>query len=208
MDYVWLRSMWKDGGTTRDDMIEILISLALLKLKSRLWSINIFLRQCYLKLWFVTPFDDGPMTDTLWWLSMLWGFIISLVNVKLLISISYSLSKVFCWDFLIMTRNVEISKSCLVRDKLGGESWDQLLVNWFAHRGRHRDPPLSSFLFSSKRTHVSDIFSIASSFIWNFLFKIEWPPSLHVSKLFNFGNILDKWVRSCSYRKRTPNPWL
>jgi hypothetical protein len=36
MDPVWLKTMWEDGGTVRDDMIEILISLALLKLKSRL----------------------------------------------------------------------------------------------------------------------------------------------------------------------------
>jgi hypothetical protein len=35
MDLIWLRSMWETGGSTRD-MIEILISLALLKLKSRL----------------------------------------------------------------------------------------------------------------------------------------------------------------------------
>ena len=35
MGPIWLRSMWKDGGTARDDMIEILISLALLKLRSR-----------------------------------------------------------------------------------------------------------------------------------------------------------------------------
>jgi hypothetical protein len=36
MDPVWLRMMWKDGGSACVDMIEILISLALLKLKSRL----------------------------------------------------------------------------------------------------------------------------------------------------------------------------
>ena len=36
MDPVWLRTMGEDGGFARDDMIEILISLALLKLKSRL----------------------------------------------------------------------------------------------------------------------------------------------------------------------------
>jgi hypothetical protein len=36
MDPIWLRTMWKDGGSAHDDMIEILISLALLKLKSRL----------------------------------------------------------------------------------------------------------------------------------------------------------------------------
>jgi hypothetical protein len=36
MDPIWLRSMWEIGGSTCADMIEILISLALLKLKSRL----------------------------------------------------------------------------------------------------------------------------------------------------------------------------
>jgi hypothetical protein len=36
MDLIWLRTMWEEGGSTRVDMIEILISLALLKLKSRL----------------------------------------------------------------------------------------------------------------------------------------------------------------------------
>jgi hypothetical protein len=36
MDLVWLRSMWEIGGFARADMIEILISLALLKLRSRL----------------------------------------------------------------------------------------------------------------------------------------------------------------------------
>jgi hypothetical protein len=36
MDPIWLRTMWEDGGSARADLIEILISLALLKLKSRL----------------------------------------------------------------------------------------------------------------------------------------------------------------------------
>jgi hypothetical protein len=36
IDLVWLRMMWEDGGSARTDLIEILISLALLKLKSRL----------------------------------------------------------------------------------------------------------------------------------------------------------------------------
>jgi hypothetical protein len=36
MDPVWLRTMWEDGVSAHADMIEILISLALLKLKSRL----------------------------------------------------------------------------------------------------------------------------------------------------------------------------
>ena len=36
IDPVWLRTMWEEGGSARADMIEILISLALFKLKSRL----------------------------------------------------------------------------------------------------------------------------------------------------------------------------
>jgi hypothetical protein len=36
MDPVWLRTMWEDGRSACDDMIEILISLALLKLKFKL----------------------------------------------------------------------------------------------------------------------------------------------------------------------------
>jgi hypothetical protein len=36
MDPVWLRTMWEDGVSARADMIEILISLALLKLQFRL----------------------------------------------------------------------------------------------------------------------------------------------------------------------------
>ena len=36
MDPVWLRTMWEEGGSARANIIEILISLALLRLKSRL----------------------------------------------------------------------------------------------------------------------------------------------------------------------------
>jgi hypothetical protein len=36
MNSVWLKMMWEDGGSARTDMVKILISLALLKLKSRL----------------------------------------------------------------------------------------------------------------------------------------------------------------------------
>ena len=36
MDPVWLKTIWEEGGSARADMIEILISLALLKLKYRL----------------------------------------------------------------------------------------------------------------------------------------------------------------------------
>jgi hypothetical protein len=34
MNPIGLKTMWEDGGTVRADMIEILISLALLKLRS------------------------------------------------------------------------------------------------------------------------------------------------------------------------------
>jgi hypothetical protein len=36
MDPIWLRSMWETRGSARADMIEILLSLVLVKLKSRL----------------------------------------------------------------------------------------------------------------------------------------------------------------------------
>jgi hypothetical protein len=36
IDPVWLRTMWEDRGSARVDIIEILISLAMLKLKSKL----------------------------------------------------------------------------------------------------------------------------------------------------------------------------
>jgi hypothetical protein len=36
MNLVWLKTMWDEGGSIHADMIKILISLALLKLKSRL----------------------------------------------------------------------------------------------------------------------------------------------------------------------------
>jgi hypothetical protein len=41
MDPVWLRTMWEDGGSARADMIEILISSTLLKLRSRLRSVDL-----------------------------------------------------------------------------------------------------------------------------------------------------------------------
>jgi hypothetical protein len=36
MDPIWLHSMWETGGSAHANMIEILISLAMLKLSSRL----------------------------------------------------------------------------------------------------------------------------------------------------------------------------
>jgi hypothetical protein len=42
MDPIWLRSIWQTERSARADMIKILISLALLKLKSRLWSVDLW----------------------------------------------------------------------------------------------------------------------------------------------------------------------
>jgi hypothetical protein len=36
IDPVWLKTIWEDGGSARANMIDILISLAMLKLKSKL----------------------------------------------------------------------------------------------------------------------------------------------------------------------------
>jgi hypothetical protein len=36
IDLIWLKTMWEDEGSIRADMIEIFISLALLKLKFKL----------------------------------------------------------------------------------------------------------------------------------------------------------------------------
>jgi hypothetical protein len=36
MNPIWLKTMWEDGGSARADMMNILISLALLKLDFRL----------------------------------------------------------------------------------------------------------------------------------------------------------------------------
>jgi hypothetical protein len=41
MDAVWLTTMWEDGGSIRANMIKILISLALLNLKSRPYSVDL-----------------------------------------------------------------------------------------------------------------------------------------------------------------------
>ena len=45
MDPIWLRTMWEDRGTARADMIEILISLALFKLRFGLRFVDLFLEQ-------------------------------------------------------------------------------------------------------------------------------------------------------------------
>jgi hypothetical protein len=90
---------------------------------------------------FVTPFDDGPMTDTLWWLSMLWGFITSLMNVVWMLNylslFPIVLVKSFIEIFLLRWEMLKSLDIVLWKTGLGGKSWDQLLVNWFAHWGCH-----------------------------------------------------------------------
>jgi hypothetical protein len=52
---IWLRTMWEDGGTARADMIEILISLALFKHKSRLRFIDLLRTMMLCLFWYVLP---------------------------------------------------------------------------------------------------------------------------------------------------------
>jgi hypothetical protein len=56
MDLVWLRTMCEDRGTACADMIKILISLALLKLRSRLWSVDPFWKQCLILSYGLYPY--------------------------------------------------------------------------------------------------------------------------------------------------------
>jgi hypothetical protein len=64
MDPIWLRSMWETGGSIHADMIEILISLTLLKLKSKFWSIDLLWTMLTLVILGCIYFlNDGLMTS-------------------------------------------------------------------------------------------------------------------------------------------------
>jgi hypothetical protein len=66
MDPIWLRSMWEAEGFVRVDMIEILILLDLLKLSSRLWSIDLLWTMLtFVILGCIYFFTDGLMTSTI-----------------------------------------------------------------------------------------------------------------------------------------------
>ena len=109
MDPIWLRSMWETEGSARAYMIEILISFALLKLKSRLWSIDSFENYLDVMLfWVVSLFLMMVRWPIHWWQSMiLWlCSILSLVFVVwFLFTVSnfHSLSKVLCYSFHVTT---------------------------------------------------------------------------------------------------------
>ena len=143
MDLVWLRTMWEDGGIACVDMIEILISLVLLKLRSRLWSVDPFERQCLLlccyglypylmMVWWLVHFDDYlcyddvifPLVNVVWILN--YWLLIPIVLVKSS-TITFSLRQERLKSLSLVPWGIG----------LGGEPWDQLLVNWFAYRGRH-----------------------------------------------------------------------
>jgi hypothetical protein len=47
--------VWKDGGTAREDIIKILILLALLKLKSRMRYVDFFRTIMLCLFWSVLP---------------------------------------------------------------------------------------------------------------------------------------------------------
>ena len=124
MDLVWLHSMWETRGSAHGNMIEILISLALLKFMSRLWFVNPFENDVdVLLFWGCISFpNDSLMTSTfdddLWYYDnvvlYLWYL---LCDVLINVSKFHSLSKIFCCSFLVTMRKVNSWKSCSVRGK-------------------------------------------------------------------------------------------
>ena len=126
VDPVWLRMMWEEGGSSRADMIKILISLALLKLRFRFWSIDLlwtmfmlFILGCIyflLLVWWpvhlVTIYDIYVVVLYLWYCCVMFH-LLSLNPIVF--------SKVLCCNFLITTRNVFFFPGGRV---LKGHSWD------------------------------------------------------------------------------------
>jgi hypothetical protein len=49
-----------------------------------------------------------------------------LYDVSIIISYSYSHSKVFCKSFLVMTRKVEILESCFASDRAGRQAMESI----------------------------------------------------------------------------------
>jgi hypothetical protein len=135
MDPVWLRTMWEDGWTTHVDMIEILISLAMLKLRFRLWSIDHFFKKCLISsyglypylmmVWWLVHFDDYLCYDD--------DVIFSLVYVVWMLNywsvIPIVLVKSFTMPFSLQREMLKSPSLVSCGIQLGGELWDQLLVN-------------------------------------------------------------------------------
>ena len=124
MDLVWLRTMWEEGGSARADMIKILISLALLKLKSRLWFVDLFWRIlwcCFgMYLFPVVSLMTSTFNGYVWcyddvvlylWYCYVMFYLLSLNPIVF--------SKVFSCSFLVMTRKVFSRRSCLGGTWLG-----------------------------------------------------------------------------------------
>ena len=146
MDPIWLRMMWEDGGSACADMIEILISLALLKLKSRLWFADLlwtmfilFILGCtyfLLLVWWpvhlVTIYDIYNVALYLWY----WCVMFHLLSLNPIV-----FSKVFCCSFLVTTRKMFFFRGLVLEGHvLDGVTWDQLLVNWLTHRAGRYTP--------------------------------------------------------------------
>ena len=123
MDPVWLRTIWEEGGSARADMIKILILLALLKLKSKLWSANLL----WTILWhyfgmYLFPVV-GLMTSTfggyVWYDDVVLYLWYCYVMFHLLSLNPIVFSKVFCCSFLVTTRKVFSQRLCLGGTWLG-----------------------------------------------------------------------------------------
>ena len=141
IDPIWLSLMWETEGSACADMIEILISLAFLKLWSRLWFADLLktiLTFCYSEL-YLFP-DDDLMTSTfddyLWY----YGDVVFISGICCVMFIyylkSHSLSKVFRCNFLVTTRKVISQKSCPRGTWLGWRAMGSITSNWFTRRAR------------------------------------------------------------------------
>ena len=123
MDPIWLRTMCEEGGSTRADMIEILISLALLKLRFRLWSFDLLWTMLYgyLRLYYFLGWSDDQyiwwLCIILWWCDTYLWYCCVMFHLLSLNPIVFS--KVFCYSFLVTMRKVFSRRSCLRGTWLG-----------------------------------------------------------------------------------------
>ena len=123
VDPIWLRTMWEEGGSAHIDMIEILISLALLKLKSRLWFVDLLWTMlcCYFGMYLFPMI--GLMINTfggyVWYYDMILYLWYYYVMFYLLSLNPIVFSKVFCYSFLVTTRKLFSWRLCLGGTWLG-----------------------------------------------------------------------------------------
>jgi hypothetical protein len=186
MDPIWLRTMWEDGGAACADMMEILISLALFKLKSRLWSVDLLWTMLmYPILGCIYFLDNGLLTSTLMTIYLVMDVVLYLWY--------------YCVMFLLLSLNpIVLVKSSVVVFSLrrgkwfpggcvseghdwDGTPWGQLLVNWYSHRAGHHSTDVPCHTMQ-----LSCLYFICMSF-----YKSHWVNMF--STMF-----FSKWESSCA----------